>query len=191
VEPRRVVLVRHGETEWALSGRHTGRKDLPLTARGEAQAAELRGRLGGRTYGTVLCSPLIRARKTCEGAGFGVRASIDPDLQEWDYGDYEGLTGAEIRARRPDWLLFRDGCPGGESPADVIARVGRLRRRLAASEGEALIFAHGHLLRVLTAEAMGLPIDTARLLMLGPASISVLLLEADGDVLLERWNAVP
>ena len=186
---KQIVLVRHGETEWALAGRHTGRKDLPLTPHGVEQAAGLAARLARWSFATVLCSPLLRARQTCEGAGFADRALLDPDLQEWDYGDYEGRTGPEIRATRPDWKLFRDGCPGGESPSDVIARADRVRDRLATLAGDVLVVAHGHLLRILTARSLDLPIDSDRLSALAPASIAVLRSEPAG-IRLDLWNEV-
>lgn len=144
------VLVRHAETEWTISGRHTGRTDLPLTDRGREAARALAPLLAGRELELVLVSPSLRARETCELCGLGDRARVCEDLLEWDYGDYEGLTSAEVRERRPDWDLWRDGCPGGESPADVGARADRVIAQLRGVTHAAL-FSHGHLLRVLGA----------------------------------------
>src|SRR6516164_1484839 len=140
-----VYLARHGETAWSLTGQHTGLTDLPLTERGERNASRLQERLKGLTFAKVFTSPLQRARRTCELAGFGSVAEIDPDLLEWDYGKYEGRRTAEIRAERPDWNLFRDGCPGGESPAQVAARADRAVSRVRAVQGDVLLFSSGHL----------------------------------------------
>jgi broad specificity phosphatase PhoE len=152
-----VVLVRHGETEWSRSGRHTGRTDVPLTDAGRRAAAALARRLAGREFALVLTSPLARAWDTAREAGFGERAEPRDDLMEWDYGEYEGRTTSEIRAERPQWSLWRDGCPGGEATADVAARADRVVAELRALDGDALVFAHGHLLRVLTARWLELP----------------------------------
>ena len=145
----RVHLVRHGETAWSKTGQHTGRRDLPLLPEGEAMAAKLGARLKGRSFSAVYTSPLLRAARTCELAGFGAVAQRDPDLMEWDYGDYDGLLIEDIRAKRPGWLVLRDGCPGGESPAQVLERVDRVIARLKPLPGDSLVFAHGHLLRSL------------------------------------------
>jgi probable phosphoglycerate mutase len=180
-------LVRHGETEWSRSGAHTGRTDIPLTDAGREQARALGRRLAGREFALVLTSPLARARETCELAGFGARAEVDSDLREWDYGAYEGRTTAEIRAERPDWRLWRDGVPEGESIGQVAARAQRAIGRAAAADGDALLFAHGHLLRILAACWAGLEPQTARVLALGTASLSTLGYERDTRVI-TRWN---
>src|ERR1700726_4004370 len=143
-----VYLARHGETPWSLSGQHPGRTDLPLTERGERNARALGERLRGLTFTKVFTSPLQRAARTCELAGFGSVAEIDPDLVEWDYGQYEGLLMEEILAKRPDWQLFRDGCPGGESPAQIGERANRVVQRARAISGDVLLFSSGHFLRV-------------------------------------------
>ena len=140
----RVFLARHGETDWSKSGRHTGRTDLALSAQGELNARRLAGPLSGIGFARVLTSPMRRARRTCELAGLGAGAEVEPDLAEWDYGAYEGLTSAEILARRPGWRLFKEGCPGGESPARVEARADRLIARLRAMDGNVALFSHGH-----------------------------------------------
>ena len=168
-----IYLARHGETAWSLSGQHTGLTDLPLTARGERNASRLRQRLAGLTFAKVFTSPLQRARRTCELAGFGPVAEIDNDLLEWNYGEYEGRRTSEIRAERPDWQLFRDGCPGGESPQQVAARADRAVCRLRAVEGDVLLFSSGHFLRVLAVRWIGLDLTAnARLFMLSTASLS-------------------
>ncbi|MDE3159719.1 MAG: histidine phosphatase family protein [Acidobacteriota bacterium] len=168
-----IYLARHGETAWSLSGQHTGLTDLPLTARGERNASRLRQRLAGLTFVKVFTSPLQRARRTCELAGFGPVAEIDNDLLEWNYGEYEGRRTSEIRAERPNWQLFRDGCPGGESPQQVAARADRAVCRLRAVEGDVLLFSSGHFLRVLAVRWIGLELTTnARLFMLSTASLS-------------------
>lgn len=172
--PPRIFIARHGETSWSASGQHTGRTDLPLTAQGEGNARGLARRLGGVAFGTVLTSPRQRARRTCELAGLGAAARVDPDLAEWDYGDYEGLRTAEIRARRPGWNLFADGCPGGESPADVSDRADRLIARLGALEGNVALFTHGHFGRVLAARWVELPVLAAERFLLGTASVGIL-----------------
>ncbi|MGP0068348.1 MAG: histidine phosphatase family protein [Isosphaeraceae bacterium] len=184
-----VYLARHGETAWSLSGRHTGRTDIPLTERGEDNARRLRGRLEGISFTEVLVSPLQRARRTCELAGFAVVAKVTPDLVEWDYGDYEGQLTSDIHRDRPGWYLFRDGCPGGESLAEVGARADRVIARLQADGGRVLIFGHGHFSRVLAARWMGLPAVDAEHLVLSTASLSVVGYEhnrADPAILL--WN---
>jgi len=151
-----VYLARHGETAWSATGRHTGLTDLPLTERGERNAKSLRERLAGLVFAKVLTSPLQRAVRTCELAGFGAAVKVDPDLVEWNYGDYEGLRIAEIRAKRPGWQLFRDGCPNGESPEQVGARADRVVRRVRAVKGDVLIFSSGHFLRIFTARWLAL-----------------------------------
>ena len=169
-----VYLARHGETAWTITGQHTGRTDIPLTARGEQNALSLRQRLNGVTFAKVLVSPLARARRTCELAGFGDTAEVDPELQEWDYGDYEGRRTADIRQERPGWDLFRDGGPGGESVAVIGARADRAIARLRAVDGHVLLFSHGHFLRVLAARWLGLPAGDARLFVLSTAALSIL-----------------
>jgi broad specificity phosphatase PhoE len=170
-----VYLARHGETAWSLTGQHTGLTDLPLTARGEQTARRLGERLRGLTFAKVFTSPLQRAVKTCRLAGFSGRAEIDPDLVEWNYGDYEGRRGSEIRAERPDWNLFRDGCPGGESPAQVAARADRIIVRVRAIDGNVLLFTSGHFIRVLATRWIGLePTVNSRSFMLSTASLSAL-----------------
>ncbi|HET6878850.1 MAG TPA: histidine phosphatase family protein [Pirellulales bacterium] len=169
-----IYLARHGETEWSLAGKHTGLTDIPLTAKGEANARQLGERLRGFTFAQVWTSPLSRARRTCELSGYGDRAKADADLVEWDYGDYEGRRTAEIRQQRPDWLLFRDGCPNGESFAALTARADRVIARLRNISGDVLLFGHSHFSRVLAARWLGLVVEDARLFILGTASLSAL-----------------
>ena len=185
-----VYLARHGETAWSLTGQHTGLTDLPLTARGERNASRLRIRLEGLTFAKVFTSPLQRARKTCELAGFGASAEIDRDLLEWNYGEYEGRRTSEIHVERPDWQLFRDGCPGGESPDQVAVRADRAVSRLRTVEGNALVFSSGHFLRVLAARWIGLPLTShASLFMLSTASLSALGYEGRLDrPVIRLWN---
>ena len=182
-----VVAVRHGETEWSASGRHTGRTDVPLTDNGRHQAALVNARLVGVEWALVLTSPLQRAVETCRLAGLGAQAQPDPDLEEWDYGAYEGLTTADIHAERPDWWLFADGCPGGEQPADVGARVDRVLERCRQAGGDVALFAHGHVLRVLGARWAGAPPRFGGSLLLATASVSVLGWEREVPAL-SRWN---
>ena len=165
---------RHGETAWSLTGQHTGLTDIPLTEHGERDARRLGERLRGLTFATVLTSPLQRAARTCELAGFGAAAEVDKDLVEWNYGAYEGRRSAEILAERPDWDLFRDGCPEGESPEQIGARADRVVRRVRAIVGDVLLFSSGHILRVLTARWLGLGPGAARYFLLGTASLSTL-----------------
>jgi broad specificity phosphatase PhoE len=167
-------LARHGETAWSLSGQHTGRTDLPLTANGEAQARRLGTRLRGRAFARVLTSPLQRAARTCQLAGYGGVAELDADLLEWDYGLYEGRRSVEIHAERPDWDLFRDGCPEGESPAEVGERADRILQRVRLNGGEVLLFSSGHFLRVLAARWLGLAPDSARHFLLGTTGFGAL-----------------
>jgi broad specificity phosphatase PhoE len=186
----RLYLMRHGETAWSLSGQHTGRTDIPLTEQGEQDARGLAERLHAVEFSHVFTSPLQRARRTCELAGLGKVAEIEPDLVEWDYGDYEGQRPVDIRKARPDWNVFRDGCPGGESPSQVSERSDRLIARLRALEGNIAIFSHGHFGRVLAARWIGLQIRQAQHFLLGTASVSILgyehnLAEAPAIVL---WN---
>jgi broad specificity phosphatase PhoE len=167
-------LARHGETAWSLSGRHTGLTDLPLTERGQRNARRLGQRLNGLAFAKVFTSPLQRAAQTCMLAGFGDTAEVDRNLVEWNYGDYEGRRTAEIRAERPDWQLFRDGCPGGESPDQVGARADRVVSRVRAVSGDVLLFSSGHFLRVLAARWLGLEPAAGRCFLLGTASLSAL-----------------
>ena len=182
-----VVLVRHGETEWSRSGRHTGRTDVPLTDLGRHQAELLGRRLRGRSFALVLTSPLGRARETCRLAGLGEGGLLRDELREWDYGEYEGITTPEIRSRRPDWFLWRDGCPGGETAAEVGARADRVVAELRAAGGDCAVFGHGHMLRVLAARWLGLPPGEGRLLGLSTATLSVLGYERETPVLW-LWN---
>ena len=188
--PAKVFLVRHGETDWSLTGRHTSRTDPPLTERGEQNARRLADALRGDRFSRVYTSPRQRARRTCELAGLGTRAEIEPDLVEWDYGDYEGQRSAEILATRPGWDLFRDGCPGGEAPGQVSARADRFIARLRALDGCIALFTHGHFGRVLGVRWIGLPVTAARHFLLGTASFSVLGHEHDpaGPPAIVRWN---
>jgi broad specificity phosphatase PhoE len=168
-----VYLARHGETAWTLSGQYTGLTDLPLTERGERNARRLEERLRELSFSKVFTSPLQRARRTCELASFGAVAEIDPDLVEWNYGDYEGRRTAEIRAKRPGWELFRDGCPRGESPAQAAARADRVVSRIRAVLGNVLLFSSGHFIRVLATRWIGLEVTAiARRFLLSTASLS-------------------
>lgn len=184
---QQVFLVRHGETEWSLGGQHTGRTDMELTANGRRQAERLAPVLGTQSFGLVLTSPLLRARATCELAGLAAGAGIDVDLCEWDYGDYEGLTPGQIRAGAPDWLVFRDGCPGGESPEQVGARVDRVIERARSIPGNVALFAHGHLFRVFGARWLGLPVEAGRHFLLDTATLCVLGFY-QGAPAVQRWN---
>ena len=190
--PPTVTLVRHGETTWSAAGKHTGRTDIPLSDEGERRALTLRGRLAGQTFERVFTSPLQRAARTCALAGFGDRAVVDSDLLEWDYGDYEGRTTHEVLAKRPGWLIFRDGCPNGEQAADVGARVDRVIARLRAIEDRAIVFSSAHVLRVLAARWLGLPPSEGRLFVLSTASLSVLGYEHDSkdEPVVTLWNEV-
>jgi broad specificity phosphatase PhoE len=186
----RVHLARHGETAWSLSGQHTGLTDIPLTERGERNARRLGERLTGLTVAHVYTSPLVRARRTCELAGFA-RAAIDPDLVEWDYGGYEGRTSRDIHGERPDWQLFRDGAPDGESVGDVAARADRVIARVRALDGDTLLFSSGHFLRVLAARWLGLEAGSGRLFYLATASFSTLGYEhTTREPVLRLWNDV-
>jgi probable phosphoglycerate mutase len=167
-------LARHGETAWSLSGQHTGLTDLPLTERGEQNARRLGAALRGRQFAKVFTSPLQRASRTCELAGFGGAAEVDKDLVEWNYGQYEARTSAEIHAERPDWQLFRDGCPGGEMPDEVGARADRVVKRVREARGNVLLFSSAHFLRVLAARWIGLEPAGGRYFLLSTASLSTL-----------------
>lgn len=185
----KIYLVRHGETAWSVTGQHTGTTDLALTVQGEEQARGLNARLAGLSFAHVLSSPLQRARRTCELAGFSRSAVPDPDLVEWNYGEYEGLTTQQIHRARPGWVVFRDGCPGGESVADVTARVDRVILRLRALAGDVLLFSSGHLLRALAARWVGHSIEFGRSLALDPAAVCVLGYEhGDTDSIIRLWN---
>lgn len=188
--PTQIFLFRHGETAWSLTGRHTGRTDLPLTEPGEELAARRRAPLAAVGFTRVLTSPLQRARRTCELAGFGRQAQVDPDLHEWDYGDYEGLTTAQIRARRPGWNIFDHGCPHGESVAQVAARAGRVLAAVRPLDGKVAIFSHGHFLRALAVGWIGLPLRDGRRFDLDPGSLSLLGYEHPDrqTPVITRWN---
>ncbi len=183
-----IYIARHGATEWSKSGQHTSRTDLSLLPEGEAQAREMRGKLKGVEFALVLCSPLRRALQTCADAGFGNDAEIIEDLKEWDYGEYEGLTTPQIRETTPDWWLWTDGCPGGESPSEIGARVDRVLQRFAAVEGNGLAFAHGHVLRVLTARWLEMEVAAGARFKLEAGSLGVLGHERETHVI-ERWSA--
>jgi broad specificity phosphatase PhoE len=184
-----VYLARHGETQWSLSGQHTGRTDLPLTQRGELNARALGERLRGHVFEKVFTSPLQRAARTCELAGFAAQRELDSDLVEWDYGRYEGRRTKEIHAERPDWQLFRDGCPGGEMPEQVGARADRVVQRMRAVEGDVLLFSSGHFLRVLAARWLGLEPSAGRYFVLSTASLSALGTEHNrSEPVIRLWN---
>jgi probable phosphoglycerate mutase len=180
-------LVRHGETEWSASGRHTGSTDIPLTDDGRAAAQHLVATLSGHAFAVVLTSPLSRARDTCVLAGFGDRAVVDDDLREWDYGAYEGITTDGIRATRPGWTVFTDGCPDGEGPDDVAARADRVVAKARQTDGDTIVFSHGHLLRVLAARWVGLPAQAGAHLALATASVSTLGWERETPVI-ASWD---
>ena len=188
----RLYLIRHGETAWSLSGQHTGRTDIPLTEQGERDARELAGRLRAVRFSRVFTSPRQRALRTCELAGLGAVAEVDPDLTEWDYGDYEGQHSVEIRKERPDWNLFRNGCPRGESPAQVSDRADHFIARLRTLEGDIAIFSHGHFGRVVAARWIGLPVRQAQHFLLSTASLSILGYEQNlaEEPAIVLWNAV-
>src|SRR6266550_3310003 len=186
-----VYLARHGETAWTVTGQHTGLTDLPLTERGQCNAGQLRKRLSGLTFAKVFTSPLQRAMRTCELAGFGSVAQIDRDLVEWDYGEYEGRLTVDILAERPGWQLFRDGCPRGESPQQVAARADRVVERMRAVTSAFLLFSSGHFLRMLAARWIGIETLSARSLMLGTASLSVLSYENSlSQPAIQLWNDI-
>jgi probable phosphoglycerate mutase len=184
------VLVRHGETEWSRDGRHTGRTDIPLTAEGERQATALTEALRAWQFALVLSSPLQRARETCRLAGYQAKAQLRPELMEWDYGRYEGLTSRQIAEQNPGWSLWRDGAPDGETPSDVGRRVDRVIAEIRQAAGDVLIFAHGHVLRVLTARWLTEPPGGGRHYALQTAALSVLGYEHEDPVII-RWNLPP
>ena len=184
-----VHLARHGQTAWTISGQHTGLTDLPLTSHGEAEAIQLAERLAGLTFAAVLTSPLQRAVRTCNLAGFGSVAQVEPDLVEWNYGAFEGRTSTEIRAEHPGWVVFRDGCPGGESPEQIGSRADRVIRRVRAIGGDVLLFSSAHFLRVFAARWLGLEPGAGRYFLLGTASLSGLGYEHDhSEPVIRRWN---
>ena len=184
-----VYLIRHGETEWSLNGRHTGITDIPLTENGRNLAKRLAPVLATERFALVLTSPLERARKTCELAGLGAHAEIDRDLMEWNYGEYEGLTPKQIDAQAPGWMLFRDGCPGGETPEQAGARVDRVIARARAVEGHVALFAHGHIFRVFAARWLGLPAMAGCHFLLDTATLSILSYYRNLPAI-RRWNAM-
>jgi broad specificity phosphatase PhoE len=187
-----LYVIRHGETAWSLTGQHTGLTDIPLTPRGEQDASTLGDALRAVRFSRVFTSPLVRARRTCELSALEPAADIEPDLMEWNYGDYEGRTSQEIRQQRPEWNLFRDGCPQGESPADVSARADRVIAQLRLLPGTIAIFTHGHFGRVLGVRWIGLSVRQAQHFVLTTASVSVLGYEhhATGDTTIVTWNDV-
>jgi len=186
-----IYLLRHGETQWSLSGQHTGISDIPLTEHGRGQARLLRPKLLTKNFQLVLTSPMRRARETCELAGLGARAERDPDLMEWNYGAYEGLTSAQIHTDRPGWTVFQDGGgPGGETPEQVGVRVDRVIARVRALNGDAALFAHGHVLRALAARWLGLPPGAGAHFLLDTATLSVLTTDR-GIAAVQHWNLSP
>ena len=190
-DDRRIFLLRHGETEWSKSGQHTGRTDLPLTEAGRAMARRSAPMLSHVAFAKVLCSPLRRARQTCELAGLAQQATFDDDLVEWHYGRYEGLTSVQIHEQRPGWDVFEDGGPDGESPGDVARRVERVIRRVEQIDGNIAIVAHGHLLRVLTARWLGRPADFGRNLLFDTGRYSILSYYHGEARAIECWNVLP
>jgi broad specificity phosphatase PhoE len=187
-EEQRIYLLRHGETEWSLNGRHTGVTDIPLTENGHLAARRLAPILAEETFALVLTSPLQRARETCDLAGLGKRANVEADLIEWNYGDYEGLTTQQIRRTRPAWSVFRDGCPGGESPEQVGARADRLLVKIRATEGNVALFGHGHFSRVLAARWINLSASYGEHFLLDTATLNVLGYYRESPAL-KMWNA--
>jgi broad specificity phosphatase PhoE len=183
-----VCLIRHGETEWSLNGRHTGSTDIPLTENGRNVARQWKPVASQQTFALVMTSPLQRARETCELTGLGQQAEVDNDLREWNYGEYEGLTIKQIQAQRPSWMIFTDGCPKGESPDEIQARIDRVIKRVRAVEGDVALFAHGHFLRCFGARWLGLRAEEGRFFLLDPATVSVLSYYR-GIPAVKRWNA--
>jgi len=187
-----VCLARHGQTAWTVSHQHTGVTDMPLTAAGETEAVRLGERLAGQTFAAVFTGPLRRATRTCQLAGFGSLAVVEPDLTEWNYGAYEGRTTAEIRAERPGWDLFRDGCPDGETPGQVASRADRVIERVRAIPGNTVIFSSGHFLRMFAARWLGLEPGAGRYFVLGTASLSELGYEHDrSEPVIRLWDEMP
>lgn len=191
--PLSLFLVRHGQTEWSNSGRHTGRTDIPLTAKGEHEAAVLQPHLTKINFDRVFTSPMQRARQTCALAGLGATAQTEPDLSEWDYGDYEGLTSADIHNVQPGWAVFTDGCPGGETPEQISVRADRLLARLMGLRGNVALFSHGHFSMALAARWIGLPVVAGQHFLLGTASVNILGTNpAHPDIrVIALWNATP
>ncbi len=191
--PLRVYLLRHGETAWSISGQHTGRTDIALTAHGEDEARDLAPWLDRVRFAHVFSSPMQRAQRTCVLAGLGRSMLIEPDLAEWDYGAYEGQVARDIKATRPTWQIFRDGCPGGEQPADIAARADRLIARLTGLDGAVALFSHGHMSRVLAVRWIGLPVPEGRHLVLGTASMGILEVDPahQENRVIALWNATP
>jgi probable phosphoglycerate mutase len=185
---QQVALIRHGETEWSMSGQHTGTTDIPLTDNGRRVAERLKPILATVSFAQVWTSPMQRARETCTSAGLGEVAQIDRDLVEWNYGRYEGLTSEQIRVQAPGWLIFRDGCPGGETPEAMGARVDRVIARVRAVHGDVALIAHGHFFRVLVARWLGLPVEAGRHFLLDTATLSILGYYQDIPAV-KRWNA--
>jgi probable phosphoglycerate mutase len=185
---QQVLLIRHGETDWSLNGRHTGKTDLPLTEHGRETATRLEPIVARERFALVLTSPLRRARDTCALAGLSERCATDEDLHEWDYGDFEGLTMSEIQARAPGWNLFTDGCPHGEGPEQVGARVDRVIEKVRAAQGDVVLFAHGHVLRVLAARWIGLAVSAGQHFLLDTATLSILTYYRDVPAI-KQWNA--
>ncbi len=183
-----VCLIRHGETEWSLNGRHTGTTDIPLTENGRNVARLWKPVASQQTFALVMTSPLQRARETCELTGLGQRAEVDNDLREWNYGEYEGLTAKQILVQRPSWMIFIDGCPSGESPDEVQARIDRVIKKVRAVEGDVALFAHGHFLRSFGARWLGLRAEEGRFFLLDPATVSVVSYYR-GIPAVKRWNA--
>jgi broad specificity phosphatase PhoE len=185
---QQVFIVRHGETEWSLSGQHTGTTDIPLTEHGRQVARLLRPILAKESFALALTSPLQRAQETCRLTGFGDVATVEPDLVEWNYGRYEGLTPAQIHATAPGWLIFRDGCPGGEQPDEIGARVDRVIAKVRAVEGNVALFAHGHVFRVLAARWLGLPASAGQHFLLDTATMTILSYYRSIPAI-KQWNA--
>jgi probable phosphoglycerate mutase len=183
-----VFLMRHGETAWSLSGQHTGVTDIPLTQRGEQMAKLLQPVLARESFALVLTSPLARARRTCELAGLGEHATVDRNLTEWNYGEYEGLTPAQIHVRDPHWLLFRDGCPGGETPEQVATRVDTVIAAIRAQQGNVALFAHGHVFRVFVARWLELPPAAGAHFLLDTATVNILSYYRDIPAV-KQWNS--
>jgi broad specificity phosphatase PhoE len=191
--PVKLYIVRHGETAWSLSGQHTGRSDIPLTEHGEEEARRLAPVLSGIRFSVGLCSPRQRAKRTCELAGLGSIAQVEADLAEWDYGDYEGLRTPDIIQERPGWNVFADGCPNGESPAQISERADRLIGRLEALDGNVALFSHGHFARVLAARWLGMPVIGGQRLMLDTGTLSIIQNDPRHPKLraIALWNAAP
>lgn len=184
-----IYLVRHGETEWTLTRQHTGTTDIPLTEKGESDALQVGRELQGQTFAKIFSSPRQRARRTCELAGFASSCEINNDLAEWNYGDYEGITSKEIAQKNPRWDLFKEGCPGGESPEQISARADRVVKEMLRVQGKALIFSHGHFLRVLAVRWICLPVQEAAHFLLSTSSISILGFEHSLDKpAIHLWN---